>query len=60
MLDQQVQDLNCSRPSMNRTKRKQLDLPKRPMCQDQSNPLESAPRREIWVLTVVVSCSDAP
>ena len=24
------------------------------------NPLESAPRREIWVLTVVVSCSDAP
>ena len=24
------------------------------------NPLASAPHREIWVLTVVVSCSDAP
>ena len=29
---------NCPRPSIKRTKRKQLDLPKRPMCQDQSEP----------------------
>ena len=60
MLDQQVQDSTVPDHQWGVGRGSSWIFRSVRCAKTNRNPLESAPRREIWVLTVVVSCSDAP